>query len=263
MKKLVYILIALMAVSATSAQITLEATYSHSGTYTRLALSGYKYYVMDVGTSQCRIYNTNHTLWKTIALSVPVDNYLYDIKHVSENLFTTDNSLCLAYIYYSYNSAKQYYTYTARIIRENGTELLTIPGCQYIYIHSLTGVGTKMLTYSYDYSSFPYAIQTRAYNLPGQYITGTSDEQNPSGAWLKAFPNPAGDYTTIGVRLPEGVKSGVLTITDTVGKLLMSYAVDGQTTQLFIPTAQLPRGLYLYSVSSGSLILPGGKFIVQ
>jgi hypothetical protein len=30
------------------AQINLEATYNHSGTYTHLSKSGYKFYLMDV-----------------------------------------------------------------------------------------------------------------------------------------------------------------------------------------------------------------------
>ena len=78
-------------------QINLENTYNYSGTYTRLSNSGDKFYIMDVAASQCRVYNANHTLWKTINLTVPSGNYLYDIKYLSENLFTTDNSLCLAY----------------------------------------------------------------------------------------------------------------------------------------------------------------------
>jgi hypothetical protein len=130
MKPLVLIM-AIMAQSVFLAgQITLESTYNHSGTFTNLAQSGYKFYVMDVVANQCRIYNVNHTIWKTINLPVPTDNYLYDIRYISENLFTTDNSLCLAYIYYSYNTTNQYYTYTTKVIRENGTELLSIPGCQ-------------------------------------------------------------------------------------------------------------------------------------
>lgn len=156
-------------------QITLESTYTHSGTYTRLANSGYKFFVMDVGANQCRIFNSNHTPWKTISLQVPANHYLYDIKFVTENLFTTDNSLCLVYIYYNYNTTGQYYTYTAKVIKENGTELLTIPGCQHFYVHTISGGGAKMVAYAYNYAVSPYTIQTHVSDLPGHLLTMPGD----------------------------------------------------------------------------------------
>ena len=156
-------------------QIVHESTYNFSGTYTRLANSGDKFFIMDVGTNQCRIYNTDHSLWKTIDLPVPANNYLYDIRYVSENLFTLDNSLCLAYVYYHYDELNQYYTFHAKVIKENSSELISIPGCQHFNIHNLTETGTKMLAYAYDYSLFPYTIQTHAFNLPGHLITFPGD----------------------------------------------------------------------------------------
>jgi hypothetical protein len=135
---------------------------------------------MDVGANQCRIYNTDHTLWKTINLAVPAGNYLYDIKFVSENLFTLDNSLCLAYVYYYYNELNQYYTFQARVIKETGEELISIPGCQYLYLHKLEEPGSKLLAYSYNYSVSPYTIQTHAFSLPG-YLTTFPGDANCDG----------------------------------------------------------------------------------
>lgn len=169
MKKILITSVLTLWFSMIFSQIVLESTYPHSGTYTKLANSGYKFFVMDVGANQCRIYN-NHTLWKTINLSVPSNHYLYDIKFVTENLFTTDNSLCLVYIYYNYNSAGQYYTYTAKVIKENGTELLTIPGCQYFYVQTIPDGGAKMVAYSYNYSVSPVTIQTHVSDLPGHLL---------------------------------------------------------------------------------------------
>src|SRR5690606_31307891 len=151
------------------AQITLENTYNYSGTYTHLQHSGDKFFLMDIGQNQCRIYNTDHSLWKTINLNVPAGNYLYDIRYVSENLFTTDNALCLAYVYYYYDEINQYYTFTAKIILENGTELLSIPACQTFSIYTTDNGVTNLLAYSYYYSLLLYTTTTRVYNLPGQY----------------------------------------------------------------------------------------------
>jgi len=180
-KTFINILIFTLLVGALRGQIILENTYNHSGTYTRLANSGTKFLVMDVGANHCRIYNPVHSLWKTVNLSVPPGNYLYDVKYVSENLFTTDNSLCLAYIYYNYNTTGQYYTFTAKVIKEDGTELISIPGCQYLFVHSLDEEGARLLAYSFDYSVFPYTVQTHAYDLPGSLLIVPGDS-NCDGA---------------------------------------------------------------------------------
>jgi len=263
MKQLTSLFALLFCISSVFGQITLEQTYNHSGTYTALANSGDKFYVMDVGAKQCRIYNTDHTLWKTLNLSVPADHYLYDIRFVSENLFTVDNSLCLAYIYYNYNAVGQYYTYTAKVIRENGTELLTIPGCQYIYALTLTDGSTKMTTYSYDYSLFPYTIQTRVYDLPGQMTSHSISEAQPLLNVLSAFPNPAHTYTTIPYELTAGELSGELVITSTDGKIIRTIAINNTGSDVRIETTQFPRGIYLYYIQSGNRKSQARKLVIN
>jgi hypothetical protein len=244
-------------------QITLESTYNHSGTYTNLAQSGYKFYVMDVAANQCRIYNTNHTLWKTINLTVPANNYLYDIRYVSENVFTTDNNLCLAYIYYNYNSTNQYYTYTAKVIRENGTELLSIPGCQYLYAYSLGTAGTKLVAYSYNYSVTPYTIQTLVYNLPGQLVSVSDSEPLHEETRLLAFPNPANDFINIYYELPDGIATAEILIHDIEGNVIRTFEIGNQSENIIIPTASFPKGFYLYAINAEKRLLKSGKFIVQ
>jgi hypothetical protein len=263
MKQLVLIL-AFMAQSLFSAgQITLESTYNHSGTFTNLAQSGYKFYVMDVAANQCRIYNTNHTLWKTINLAVPANNYLYDIRYVSENLFTTDNNLCLAYIYYNYNSTNQYYTYTAKVIRENGTELLSIPGCQYLYAYSLGTAGTRLVAYSYNYSVTPYTIQTLVYNLPGQLVSVSDNEPLNEETRLMAFPNPANDFINIYYELPDGISNGEMLVHDIEGNVIRTFEIRNKSENIIISTASFPKGFYLYAIKSGNRFIKSGKFIVQ
>lgn len=263
MKKIILLQLLTSAFIFLQAQISLESTYNFSGTYTRLSNSGYKFYLMDVGTSQCRIYNTNHTLWKTINLTVPAGNYLYDIRYVSENLFTNDNSLCLAYIYYSYNATGQYYTYNARIVKENGTELLSIPGCQYIYVHNLEGIGTKMIAYCYDYSVSPYTIQSKVYNLPGQLVYAPAEVSEPNPAQALAFPNPAGDYTTITYFLPSGINSAELKLTDLRGITIRTWKVEAPSGSISLNTAGFPGGIYFYSLNAESYKSENFKLIIK
>lgn len=253
---------ALMLLSTLSyAQITFEADYGHSGIYTNLSNSGYKFYLMDVLAQQCRVYNTDHSLWKTIDLDIPTDQYLYDIKYVSENLFTDDNTLSLCYIYYSYDITNQYYTYTAKVIKEDGTTLLTVEGCQYVYIFDVDNE-TKMLMYVYDYSTSPYSITTVVFDLPGQLVSSGQDEklmsfENP------AFPNPAHDYTIVPFELPEGVNSGEIILQDANGNVIENYQVDRQYNDLMINTAQLPAGVYFYTLQAGNHSSEAGKIVIQ
>lgn len=241
-------------------QIVLETTYSHSGTYASLPLSGNKFYIMDVGNSQCRIYNTNHSLWKTINLSVPANNYLYDIKYLSENLFSTDNSLCLAYVYYSYNETGQYYSYNAKIVKENGSVLLSIPGCQYLYLHTLDDGSTKLVAYSYNYAVFPSTIITSVYNLPGSLVSTTEKDME---ALAPPMPNPAREQVNIPYLLPAEYSRGQLVIFDIQGKRLASWPIENASGVLTIPVASFPRGTYIYHVEAGSYRSESNKIILQ
>jgi hypothetical protein len=247
-----------------NAQITFEADYAHSGAFTQLANSGYKFYIMDVGNRQCRIYNTDHSLWKTIDLDVPAGHYLYDIRYVSENLFTDDNTLSLCYIYYFYDEVYQYYTYTLKIINEDGTNLRTVEGAQYIVVNDIGEAGTKLSVYVYDYSNIIYTITTLVYDLPGQLISsgaGTGHENEALGR--SAFPNPAGDYTIIPFALPETSSSGEILLTDAKGNLIRQFKVDHHFRDLRINTGQLPAGIYFYHLTAGNYKSEAKKIIVR
>lgn len=259
MKKLLLFLFLIPLV--TTAQITFEADYGHSGTYTKLANSGYKFYVMDVLAQQCRVYNTNHTLWKTIDLDVPVDQYLYDIRYVSENLFTDDNSLSLCYIYYAYDATNQYYTYTAKVINENGTSLLTVEGAQYAYVNMVDDQA-KLSLYVYDYSSSPYTITTVIYDLPGELVSSGEFTNNIFQS-KPPYPNPATDFAVLPYQLPDGQDQGKVILNDETGKVIHTFDVDRNFNNLQIDTRQLPHGVYFYHLESGNYASEAEKIIVR
>lgn len=250
-----------MALVFAFGQINPENSYSYSGTYANLSVSGNKFYLMDVGLSQTRIYNTNHTLWKTLSLPVPASNYLYDIKYLSEGLFTSDNSLSLAYIYYAYDETNAIYTFNAKIVKENGTVLLTIPGCQYMEIRDLGGDGLKLLAFCYDYTVSPYTIQTRIYSLPGTLLSA-ENMPLPAGPALP-YPNPASDYTTIPYSLPGGTRTANISISDLQGKVIDQMTINSNADRITLPTGQYQSGMYLYSIEAGSQRIKSGRFLVK
>ena len=263
MKKLILLMIFISTMGLGFAQITLEQEYDYSGTYTKLANSGYKFYVMDDWVNQCRIYNIDHSHWKTINLLIPPGQYLYDIKFVSEGLFTTDEALSLLYIYYEYDEANEYYTYTASVITENTDAMLTIPGAAIVYAYDLEEGGTKMVAYTYDYSAFPYFQNTLVYNLPGNLLS-TAPQQNVFDTSMgNPFPNPARDYTKLPYSLPQGESEGVITLTDLNGKTVKSFTVDNYFNHLKIQTGQFPKGTYLYYLTTNNYKSETKKLVIE
>jgi hypothetical protein len=263
MKKTKLLLALLIVTVISHAQIVNEHDYTGSTTLVKLANSGQKYYTMDWANNQCQIYNTDHSLWKTISLQVPAGMYLYDITHVSETLFNLDEKVELAYVYYAYDSALFYYTYATRIINEEGVELRAIPGASYSEIQSVTGSGTKLLAWVYDYSVIPYTVHTLVYSIPGQGASDGFGHTVKTNKAASAYPNPAHATVTIPYILPEGTETGEISLADGDGKTLRTYAVGKGFTNLQISTAGWPRGIYYYRIKAGTLVSPASKIIIE
>jgi hypothetical protein len=244
-------------------QITFEDNYIYSGTYTHLKYSGDKFFLMDVTSNQCKIYNVNHSLWKTINLPVPANHTLYDIEYVSENLFTNDNSLSLAYVYYHYDATNYYYTYYTKIIKENGTELLYIPGCMYLSTHLINQSDTKLLAYVYDFSVSPYTIQTRVYDLPGQLTSFIEEPEGSEWFTATAVPNPSNGLVSISYSFPDEEEKGEIIIMDLRGSIIRTFMVTKSSGQVTVNTSGMPKGNYLFYVRADHYLSKTEKLIVQ
>jgi hypothetical protein len=260
MKKLLLLLVLFALMGTSRAQITPEHNYTASTGLTELAISGYKYFLMDVTNSQCRLYNMDHSLWKTINLPVPTGMYLYDIKYVSETLFNADSKVELAYIYYYYDATLLYYTYYTKVINQDGVELLSIPGCAYLEVYSPGSYGTKMLAWVYDYSIVNYTVNTMVYSLPGNLPTG-ANQLTVDPKMSKPFPNPAGSEVTIPYELPDGVNTAEIQLMNGSGQVIHHYTVDRTFHELLIRTTGMPKGVFLYQLKTDQGIISSGKFI--
>jgi hypothetical protein len=253
MKQIVFILTFLLAAaSGLKSQVTHEHTYTGvSAAYIHLPAAGYKYYVMDVPNNQCKLYNNDHTLWKTINLSIPANYYLCDIQFVSENLFNTDNSIELLYVSCIYNSSLAYYTYDTRIASESGTLLLTVPSGGYSLIYPAE-TGSKLLIWEYDFSVFPEKVHTKVYSIPGQAAISINEVPDTERFSLKnAFPNPTSNTVTIPYNLPENVNKAELKVYDVSGNLIKSFVVDHTFDNIVIQTNDLATGMYFYRIEAG------------
>lgn len=261
MKKAILSFILLLTAWAGHAQITFENNYPGSTTLTRLSLSGDKYFMMDWTNNKCKIYNIDHTLWKTIDLPVPSDWYLYDIRYVSETLFNLDSKVELVYTYYNYNTTQQYYTYATKVINEDGSVLLTVQGGGYSEVATTSGGNLKFLVYVYDYSVSPYTVNTQVYSIPGQLVSAesTPDPQ----VRQEPFPNPTRSVVNIPDPTREGAPTATITLSDMTGKAVRTRQADPSGSLLRIDASGLPRGLYHYQVQSKGQILTTGKIILE
>jgi hypothetical protein len=153
--------------------LTLENTYSE-GIVSRVTLenSGEKFYLLDKVNGVEKVYNSDHTLWKTIPLPKPVNAIYLDTPFISETLINSDNLLEIAYNYYTVTN--NVYTYVGKIINENNAELLTVPESSSIDVSILEGCDNKLMV-RLTHSGFSYS--TSVYQLPSLALENTYESE--------------------------------------------------------------------------------------
>ncbi len=142
-------------------QLTLENNYS-DGNLKRIKLenSGEKYFLLNKANSNAKIYNANHSLWKTVSLPKPTTTTYTDIDFISETKINPDALLEIGYSYYETvgNSA----TYSSKIVNENNVELLSVPNSSKLHISVFDGLADKLIADIYN----NYKYGTNIYTLP-------------------------------------------------------------------------------------------------
>jgi hypothetical protein len=240
-------------------QLNLEKVYDYSLTSTKINSTDYKYFLMDVGGSQCRIYNTDHTLWKTIPISLPAGYYLYDIKFVSQNLFNTDGLIELwysAYEWVSTGTSTGYYRYISKVINEGGSVLATIQGGAYAYVVQAGTESYKLVVYAYDNSVTPYTVKTHLFAIPNSSTALHFLSALPGDP----FPNPAGDYINLPV---EGAGSeAVLQVFSVSGKK-MTEEKTGNRPFYQLNTSGWAPGIYSYRLVTNGRQTLSKQFVIQ
>ena len=76
-------------------------------------------------------------------------------------------------------------------------------------------------------------------------------EENVAGRFgLKVYPNPAKEWVTFTYTLPHDATDGILIISDITGKTLETMEVQGNRGSKLWDTRKLPKGVYLYTLTS-------------
>lgn len=262
MKKLLLIIGLIFYNYGINAQLSLEkVSFNYSANVTKINSTTYKYFIMDVPAEQCRIYNLDASLYKTINLAVPEGEWLYDVKFVSEELFNSDTKIEVLYTYYKWVEDPGYYIYHTKVVNEDGVLLLDEPGALYSYIKEVSENVYSLFLYAYDLSVDPINVWTNIYRLPG--VPNNIDETKKSSFSIDAYPNPAGQYVNLDYMLPFGVSKANLHILDSSGNEREVYQVDGFTNHIRLATQDYLPGIYFYFIENEGKRSETQKLIIQ
>ncbi|MCF8303642.1 MAG: T9SS type A sorting domain-containing protein [Bacteroidales bacterium] len=261
-KKLIFLLLTLVSCTFVQAQMTLENTYEYSTSTAYIDGEGYKFYEMDSENNMCRIYNLDHTTYQDINLDVPDDQYLYDLKYVTNHLFDQDDEIEVCYIYYEYIQEEDYSVFTTKVINADGSELVSIPGAAYATLMATTTEGDyKFVAYVYDYSVSPATVDTKVYNIPGQTNNVVSPETGQKHT--QAYPNPANDKITITYNINPNAQKPLLKVYNPSGKSIMSMPLSSMKKAITFSAGHLQAGTYIYHIEVEGRRPASGKFIIN
>lgn len=240
------------------AQVTLDKSYAYSTSNCEINGTDY-YFLMDVPSAQCRIYSNDHSLYKTINLTIPSGYYLSNVQFISTHLFNTDDLIELVYTYEKYVSTESsyYMIYGMAVTNENGNQLLLLSNGGFAEIKNIESQN-KLLAYTYIYNTLGYYdVVTNIYSLGG---TATiSAKSTIKSNWI--FPNPASNVVTINTEgYPEAL-GAEFSLYSVNGQKVMSTTINNK--ELVLPVNHLHPGQYTYSIKNKNILIHSNNIIIQ
>lgn len=255
MKKNTFLVLSLLASGFASAQATLEHSYTTSVlNYEKTNVfqleSGLHYYTVD-DSNTMHIYNSNHSLVKTIAVPVQSDYSINKIAAISDKLFNVDDSIEFIVITESNWVSGAQTVFSTKLINENGivvqdfgnrNEMEIVKGGDvYKLITTLETPFTGTEEYIYDVYALPGTTL-------GNAITSVTGK-------ITAYPIPANNV----INLLNDSSSNTATYVDVFdiqGKKVLRQAVEAGQKNISLNVAGLSTGLYTYRING-----VGGKFL--
>lgn len=217
--------------------LSLENAYGTRVTRVKLENSGEKYYTNSwLLDNQAKIYNSNHTLWKTINLPLPVDiEYQINVvSNLSETKIDADALIELSYTYVVKGLLEPYHY--SRVINENGTILLQADGVLGLYLNEIQGLNNKLIGYTID---FNYASETgKVYSLE---TLGVRDFNKNEKVFIS--PNPAKSFLNINSLSTPIIEAKIYNINGALVKIETSQNI----TKIGID--KLPTGIYIVNLT--------------
>lgn len=266
MKKTIIVVALVLLTSNLFAQISLEHSYPNGKWETsmvKLSNSGMKYQWVDVEAGIVKLYNLDHSIYKTMTFPVLENMTNAEVAYVSETTFDLDADLEFMVYYQDDNNWANSVT---KIIEESGVIILnaesetpSMNNYEGIYgaIYN-TPSGTKMILDNHSDDA------SKVYSLPGTlFATAIIDVNYDNNNFLAPYPNPASNYITLAYSLPSSIKEATVSIYDIAGRVIKSYTIDHNYKELLIDTQGFGNGTYLCQIDSNGIKISDTKFIVQ
>jgi hypothetical protein len=239
-----------------SAQVTLENTYSSMKTlrFVEFTASGQKY-MYEASGQTLKLYNLDHTLWKTIVLPVPVGYNFISVYNATDHLFNSDN---LVEVTYSLGIPGTDSLFT-RTVNEAGVMVLSVSGLPTVF---RTTQGYKLVCSSSNaaYNTFwvyglPGDLPCKECSPVGTLLNGAVE--SPS-VLLSLYPSPSGDILRVSYHLPSFCTFASLSMYASDGRLVQKESINQNSGITQFDVTQLSNGLY-YLI----LQLPNGEQTVR
>lgn len=146
-------------------ELILENEYAGRIHRINLENSGEKYYFINEEETTMDLYNTDHTFWKTIDLTIMPEATVNGNVHISENRINTDD--LLEVIYRTMETNDGIFTFTTYVINEDGEVLLTVEDGWFHTLNEEEGLDDKLLVHQVG------PIHSNVYTLPGLNLEHT------------------------------------------------------------------------------------------
>lgn len=220
--------------------LTLEKAYVGQMSRVVLDKSGEKYYTSyNPSNNQVKIYNSNHTLWKTIDLSTDntfISNNITTVSSISESKINSDASLELIY---TYNTGLLGFCcgYSSRVINEQGNILLDAVYVRNLQLNEIKGLANKLTGYQ-GYTGSNVDAPTNVYSIGN---LSTSDFNKNTKVVLA--PIPAKSFININTFSVPIIETKIY---DMNGALVKKENAQNITK---IDVDKLPAGIYIVNLT--------------
>ena len=225
---------------------SLEHTYMGNVVRTKLEISGEKYYTTDASNT-LTIYNSDHSVWKTIILAMPAGYHNPTIGTLSESAFAADPLVEVSYAYYN-DSISTQTIYQGAVINENGNNLLTVPGAASLYLSRFDGLQDKLIALLLNVSGSTYDYGGSVYSINPTMATHQFSKDAPV-----IFPNPASDILNI----HAAAAIAHISLYSAAGRIVMDRASTDR-----IDVSGLPAGFYLLQVTDVENTVTAHKIVI-
>lgn len=228
--------------------------WSSHGEYGRVLLesSGEKYYYLDNG--QLRLFNADHSPWKTISLPTPDITFAesFHIIHLSDNILNKDNQIEIIYGYGN-NSTN---THLQAIANEDGIiQSFSSGSVIRLHLSEIPGLPDKLFVS--DRTVGRLSSRVRVYSLPLIGVVSSLAGGNPARA-VSIYPNPVSSGAIhVACRAARLDKLSIQTVG---GQTVVN--LDNYTSDTPIDISSLREGVYIITGQQDSELWFSERFVV-